>query len=33
MVSPLSPTAYAEFIAGEVARWAPVVQASGAKVE
>ncbi len=33
MVNPLSPAAYAEFIAGEVARWAPLVQASGAKVE
>ncbi|MBL6077396.1 tripartite tricarboxylate transporter substrate binding protein [Belnapia sp. T18] len=33
LVSPLSPAAYAEFIAGEVARWAPIVQASGARVE
>jgi tripartite-type tricarboxylate transporter receptor subunit TctC len=33
LVSPLSPAAYAEFIAGEVARWAPVVQASSARVE
>ncbi|SDB68006.1 Bug family tripartite tricarboxylate transporter substrate binding protein [Belnapia rosea] len=32
-VGALSPPAYAEFIAGEVARWAPVVQASGAQVE
>jgi tripartite-type tricarboxylate transporter receptor subunit TctC len=32
-VSPLSPAEYAEFIAGEVARWAPVVQASGARAE
>lgn len=33
LVSPLSPAAYGEFIAGEVARWAPLVQASGARVE
>ncbi len=33
LISPLSPAAYAEFIAREVARWAPVVQASGARVE
>ena len=33
LVRPLSPAAYAEFIAGEVARWAPIVQASGAKVD
>lgn len=33
LISPLSPAAYAEFIAREVARWAPVVQASGARVD
>ncbi len=33
LISPFSPAAYAEFIAREVARWAPVVQASGARVD
>jgi tripartite-type tricarboxylate transporter receptor subunit TctC len=32
-VGELSPAAYAEFIAAEVANWAPVVQASGAQVD
>ncbi|WP_043340846.1 Bug family tripartite tricarboxylate transporter substrate binding protein [Belnapia moabensis] len=33
LVRPLSPATYAEFIAGEVARWAPIVQASGARAD
>ncbi len=32
-VGELSPEAFADFVATEVARWAPVVQASGARVD